>query len=482
LSIKKLIKPFLFLASKLAIRLWGAMLVLVILAVAFLWIVQIQFFEPNYISAAMAELEARIAATAPEFQVESIRGANNPMAYLSRYVSGKVFLVSGDGKVLFVYGGGLPVEMAEGAFDKHTLNIEQVYKTVVRGEIIRKVYKQDMTLSIGYPILFHGVPTALFVYNNLTEMQTVQGINRRQLFTLSLMMTAAASILALFMTRQFTQPILMLKESVDRLAGGDLSPVPRLARLDELGQLSYSVEKLSFALQRVDVLRKEVIANVSHELRAPLSLIIGYGEMVRDITWKDDSKRNANLGLIIREANRLSRMVDDILDYSQLQSGYGKLNIARCSLPDLVAEELESGRHLANEHGIEIMLKSLPDSVLVDLDSLKISQALRNLMNNAINHTSGGESIHVSLTPDPAGIRVCVANPGKPIPLEERELIWERYRRVQHQGARREGTGIGLAIVKTILSAHGFSYGVDYEQGMNVFWFVVKPVPSQAKK
>jgi signal transduction histidine kinase len=452
------------------------MMLLVLFGLAFLWIVEIMLFESNYMSAAMEELEQRVEEVAQEFNESSMRGTANPMAYLSRTVSGKVFLLDSRNVILFAYGGGLPSEVGFGTAEKHAAHIKKELMYVISGHVTRKIDKNEMMLSLGYPLTYRDHPAALFIYDTLTEIKTMQEMNRRQLFALSFAMTAVASLLAFFLTRQFTKPILKIKNTVDRLAEGDLSATPRIARMDELGKLSRSVEELGQALKRLDILRKEVIANVSHELRAPLSLIIGYGEMVRDITWKDASKREENLGLIIREANRLSQMVDDIMDYSQLQAGYAKLNKAPCNLYELVEQEIDLERRMADGHGIIIRFESFSEDVPVNIDSLKISQALRNLMNNAINHTSGGESIDVSITLGQSGAKVSVANPGEPIPESERELIWERYHRVQHQGARKEGTGIGLAIVSTILSAHGMPYGVDYEKGKNVFWFISRLV------
>lgn len=105
------------------------------------------------------------------------------------------------------------------------------------------------------------------------------------------------------------------------------------------------------------------------------------------------------------------------------------------------------------------------------VDALKISQVIRNLLYNAINHTQDGESIVAELKEEQEGFYVAVKNVGDPIPEEERSLIWERYHRSQHQGGRNEGTGLGLSIVSTILKAHGMDYGVDYEDKMTVFWF-----------
>ena len=296
-------------------------------------------------------------------------------------------------------------------------------------------------------------------------------MNRRQLVVLSVILTVAAAVLAGLLAKRFTRPILIIKKTVDRLASGDLTAVPGLKRKDEIGQLSDSVEELGQALQRVDVLRKEVIANVSHELRSPLALIGGYAEMVRDITWKDDQQRNENLDLIIREANRMSEMVSDILDYSQLQSGYLQLNRRDYDLREIVEEETGRCEKIARENSLSLRLEQPEEECPVQVDALKISQVLRNLIYNAINHTRDGETITVRTRQEADGFRVSVLNPGEPIPEEDRELIWERYQRSQHQAGRRQGTGIGLSIVKTILDAHGMTYGVNCRDGLTCFWF-----------
>ena len=222
----------------------------------------------------------------------------------------------------------------------------------------------------------------------------------------------------------------------------------------------------------MDVLRKQVIANVSHELRSPLALISGYAEMVRDITWRDDEKRKANLGLIIHEAGRMSEMVSDILDYSQFKAGYIRLNKNWYNLYDIVESETIQCEQSAAAHRIAMRLKGDRNGPPVFVDALKLSQVMRNLLYNAINHTENGQTVTVWVRTEADAWRVSVANPGEEIPEEDRKLIWERYQRSQHQGGRRQGTGLGLSIVSTILDAHGMPYGVDSGAGMNVFWFV----------
>lgn len=296
-------------------------------------------------------------------------------------------------------------------------------------------------------------------------------MNRRLLVVLSIMLTIISSIIAAILSRKFVKPIHEIKETVDELTEGNLEATIELRLKDEIGQLAESVKKLGKALQRVDSLRREVIANVSHELRSPLALIGGYAELVRDIHWRDDKKRQEDLDLIMKESRRMSEMVSDILDYSQLQAGYLQLRKDWYNLYEIVESEVLLCGQSAMQYEIKIQLISIQKEIMVYIDALKISQVIRNLLNNAINHTKDGLTIIVEIEDTEKDCKVCVKNEGEPIPEEEKKLIWERYQRNQHQGGRKEGTGLGLSIVSAILKAHKMMYNVDYQDGMIIFWF-----------
>ena len=461
---------------KLVWRLWGAMMLLVCFGVAFLWGVQTLLLEPNYIRTTIELLKNRIEPLIGN--IDNIDRAEGDafLVELSKTIKGKVFVVDKNGKVLSVYSMGIMGNVDKEAEHDGFLYRDMNYAKVVRGAVVKNVIRKgepDMKMVMGFPIKCHGEPAAVFFYNSLAELHAMHEMTRRQLLWLSIALTVAASAIALLLTRHFTDPILSIKKTVDSLAAGDLNASPDVEQNDEIGQLSHSVGELGCALRRVDALRKDVIANVSHELRSPLSLIVGYGEMVRDITWRDEARRNENLNLIIHEAERLSHMVDDIMDYSQLQAGYTRPNRSRCNLYEIAASEVEFCRAAAEGYGLSLELESFSPEVVEFLDASKITQVFRNLLNNAINHSADGGTIVVQIEKRAGRTRVSVANEGEEIPEEARKTIWERYQRVQHQAGRHEGTGIGLSIVGAILSAHGFAYAVDSVDGKNIFWFEI---------
>lgn len=461
----------------MAALLWGIMMILVLVTVAFMWVFQIYFMERNYIESNIAQVQSEVEAVLDDLQTEDLAYNEQLLSSLSHAADGKLLIVSGGGQLIDLYTLGHPINLTENRTD--ILVWERIaegenYASILAGETYcYETVEKNRVVSYeqGIPIRYYGENAYLILYHTFAELYTVLDMNRQQLVILSVLLALLSAVLAVILAKIFTSPILTIKRTVDRLAQGDLTAKPGLMRRDEIGQLSRSVEEPGQALQRVDVLRKEVIANVSHELRSPLALIGGYAEMVRDITWKDDAQREENLNLIISEAKRMSVMVSDILDYSQLQSGCLQLNRMEYDLREIVENEVHSCEQIAQENHLKLSFDGPDEELTVKVDALKISQVVRNLLNNAINHTKDGETVTVSASKDAQGYLVRVANPGDPIPEEERGVIWERYQRSQHQAGRRQGTGIGLSIVKTILDAHGMTYGVECESGLTCFWF-----------
>lgn len=464
--------------SKIVVRLWLMMMLLVVLGVAFMLVAQIFLFEQNYIKASASEMQERLEPYMDKLKTKDLAGTEQLIISISNVINGKMMVIGDDGKLAALYSEGHKLDsqswVSTNWYIQQEIRPTQEYKELCEGKPYTKIIRSPIypiSIEIGIPALYDKKQASVILYENLDQMQTVLNMNRSQLVILSVALTLVAAIAAALLSRHFVKPIRAIKRTVDSLAQGELTATPGLSLTDELGQLSGSVEALGQALQRVDVLRKEVIANVSHELRSPLALITGYAEMVRDINWKDEKKRYENLTLIIQEAGRMSEMVSDIMDYSQLQAGYIQLKKDWYNLCEIIESQIALCEKSAAENGIAIEFKSTHDDILICADAMKICQVIRNLLNNAVNHTADGEKVTVEAAETDNKIRVCVVNPGEPIPQEDRDIIWERYQRSQHHGGRQQGTGIGLSIVSTFLKAHDMDYGVDCQDGLTMFWF-----------
>ncbi|WP_347565166.1 HAMP domain-containing sensor histidine kinase [Candidatus Enterococcus moelleringii] len=457
-------------------KLWLANMLLVAIAIIFLWVMQILLFEPNYIEATMEDSYARVEQNAEELrEIDQIdpNSSENPLKFLSKTIIGLVFLTDESGEVLYVYNNGQELEPS--SLENHYDWLTAESGTVIEGRELKTVEKfpKNSAIVIGVPTEYQGQPVALLMYNNITQTEALQRLNRHQLLIFSLLLTLVASIVSFVLSKHFSTPIIQIKNTVTDLTKGLLTSKPNVKRQDELGQLSESVSELGEELQRVEVLRKEVIANVSHELRTPLALITGYGEMVRDVTGNNEELRNNNMDLIIREAHRLSEMVDDIMDYSIMQAGYSDLHLETSNLYCLIEASVEYAQGVGYQYDISLDFHSFSKDIPLKMDVMKMSQVLRNLLNNAINHTKSGETITVEIDKLSDRIKISVINPGDDIPEDQMKEIWERYQRVQHQGGHKEGTGIGLAIVSTILTAHQMTYGADSKNGRTSFWFEI---------
>ncbi|MFT0190968.1 sensor histidine kinase [Candidatus Enterococcus avicola] len=473
---------FTYIKSKLLVRLWSANMLLVIIGIAFLWTVQILLFEPNYINVtkeSLLETVQETAAAIEEMAVDPDDLPEEPLLFLSKTIVGTLFLVDEDGEILAAFNNGQQLNI-DGLSNEYNWLLSHA-PTVLDGESLSAVedFEKSSAILIGVPTTLFQRPAALLLSNTITQIEALQSLNRQQLFLFTIILTIFASTISFFLAQHFIRPIKTIKEAIIRLTNGELYSVPKLKRSDELGTLSESVADLSTELQRVDVLRKEVIANVSHELRSPLALITGYGEMVRDVSGNDERLRKEHMDLIISEAHRMSAMVDDIMDFSIMQAGYTQLKNEIWNTYEVVSSVVAYARGIANQYDITVDFEADRTNGNALLDRIKMEQVLRNLINNGINHTPKNERLLIKLTNTSAGTKVAVINPGKDIPPEQLELIWERYQRVQHQAGHKEGTGIGLAIVKTILTSHAFEYGAESKNGVTCFWFVVPRLEDQ---
>ncbi len=460
----------------MTLRLWLIMMLLVIFTVGFMWTVQVVVLERSHITSEEKEVDDGLASVKERLESEDLQGSDL-LAYLGMKVGEKLVISGSDGELIALYSNGHPADMAqepEENFVWWMLQNSEYYDDILARRPFSREEKYKgrvYAYEAGVPVTYGGKEAYLIVIRSFGTLYNIIDINRRHLIILSVLLTLASALLAALLARRFVKPIKKIKASVDELAKGNLIDVPELKMNDELGRLSRSVKELGVNLRKVDKLRKEVIANVSHELRSPLALIGGYAEMVRDIDWKDEKKRSEDLNLIVSESKRMSEMVSDILDYSQLQAGYLKLNCDRYDLLDIAEVEIGRCGAEAARHEITIKLNTELNELTVYADAAKLCQVIRNLLYNAINHTESGGEIEVKISADEKGVLFEVKNPGEPIPEDERAIIWERYQRSQHQGGRSAGTGIGLSIVSTILEAHGATYGVDCDGGITDFWF-----------
>ena len=293
---------------------------------------------------------------------------------------------------------------------------------------------------------------------------------QRQLFWLSLIMFLSALFLTLVISHHITQPIIRMNAAAKQLAAGNYNAQFEDKRgYRETQELAASLSFAAQELARTDKLQKELIANISHDLRTPLTLIRGYGETMRDIPGENTPE---NIQIIIDETEHLSELVSDLLDLSRIQSGVRCPMMEFFDLTAVIREVMTRYEAFTKAQGYTIRLEADCD-VPVFADRGMILQVVYNLINNAINYTGEDLSITVRQSVREGKVRIEVRDTGAGIPAQELPLIWDRYYKVDkvHRIAR-IGTGLGLSIAKEILEVHNAAYGVDSEVGHgSSFWF-----------
>ena len=242
----------------------------------------------------------------------------------------------------------------------------------------------------------------------------------------------------------------------------------------ELGQmLNYARDEIS----KADSMQKELIANVSHDFKTPLTMIKAYASMIREISGNNPEKRNKHALVIEEEADRLTSLVNDVLDLSKVRSGIDTLKISTFDLSAYTYEILDRFNYLTETQGYRFVV-NVADGLYTSADELKIGQVLYNLIGNAVNYTGENKTVYIDLRKyTDEIIRFDVRDTGKGIKPEEISTIWERYYRSSEMHKRPvKGTGLGLSIVKSILQKHGFLFGVDSEVGKGSSFYVLFPL------
>lgn len=248
---------------------------------------------------------------------------------------------------------------------------------------------------------------------------------------------------------------------------------------DAQGNVLYSTDEHSgayhretaAALSKAEQARKDFLANISHDLRTPLTMIRGYAEMVRDISWEDEAQRENDLAIIIRETNRLTELVNDILELTALQSQTQAAQYGEVDLSGAAQDVIRQFTPLCEQRGCVIKLELEPGQ-FVRGEPVQLSRVLYNLIDNAISHAGESQIVHVSLKRAGQTVRVEVQDHGEGIPPEEIPCVWERYFTSKQRKSKREHSGLGLAISKEILLAHGAKFGVNSAIGQgSCFWF-----------
>lgn len=309
----------------------------------------------------------------------------------------------------------------------------------------------------------------MLVAIQLTPVDATVQTLQVQLIYISIIIIMLALILAFIISRSVSSSIINVNQSAHELAKGNFDVSFEGRDYKEIAELSDTLNYATKELAKSENYQRELIANVSHDLRTPLTMIIAYSEVMRDLPGENSPE---NIQVVIEEAQRLTNLVNDMLDISKLQSGVLEVEKKRYNLTESINRVLERYSKLKEQERYQIQF--IADcSVYVCADEYKIFQVLYNLINNAINYTGEDKKVTVEQIVKKDKVRIEVRDTGAGIPDEELENVWERYYKIDKVHKRAvKGTGLGLSICKNILKLHNAEYGVESKEMQgSIFWF-----------
>lgn len=315
--------------------------------------------------------------------------------------------------------------------------------------------------------------TTLYVITPLYPIRSTVAILQNQFLYIFAIALGLAILLAYWLTARMTRPIRRITATAKKMAEGEYGTVFKVDQkgFSEIRELSETLNQTSYELSKAEALQKDLLANVSHDLRTPLTMIRSYAEMIRDISGDKPEKRNAHVQVIIDEANRLNTLVNDMMVLSQMQAGTMELNIAPF---DILAatESIANPYRLLEANGYDIRIECKENYMVVG-DEDKIKQVISNFLTNAIKYCGADKQILLNIRRWNNKIHFEVVDHGAGIKPDELAHIWERYYKSSTNHVRAtKGSGLGLSIVSEILTLHKARFGAESKVGKGTtFWF-----------
>jgi signal transduction histidine kinase len=343
------------------------------------------------------------------------------------------------------------------------------YQSDVPGRVISFLWGEDTTLYTSPETL----PRAGSTPSPPSTPVLFLAIGRFFLWG-GLVAVAIAVVLAFFLSRRTLAPVKALTSAAEQLGRGDFSQRVQIKNKGEMGELARTFNSMAGDLERAEKLRQDMVADVAHELRTPLSNIQGYLEALRDGVVKPDKEAIRSL---YEEASLLSQLVDDLQELSLAEAGELKVVCQAEDVGELIRQAVAAVE--AQKRAKEVSLAvELPDRLpLVKIDSRRIGEVLRNLLENAVAHTGKGDTITVAARQLDRLIEISVTDTGEGIPAKELPNIFERFYRVDKSRARATGgSGLGLTIARRLVEAHGGRIEVQSESGKGSRFAFTVPV------
>lgn len=333
-------------------------------------------------------------------------------------------------------------------------------------------YFSTPVLTIGYPIvIFDQVEFALFIHTPMPQiLKTIEEV-RMIIVKVAGITSIFTFLLIYFLSKQMTKSLKEMNQVAKEIANGSFDKRITIQGIDEIGQLGTSLNYMAGELEKIEQTRKSFIANVSHDMRSPLTSIQGFVTAILDGTVPPE-KQEKYLEIVLHESQRMIKMSNDILELNKLEEGNLPLKKMSFDIHEMIKDLLSHFESITQEKKVAVNLILDQKEQIVFADPEKIVRVVQNLLDNAFKFVNIEGVIEIETLCKNNKVWVHIKNTGKTIPRQEQHDIWERfYKSDLSRGKDKKGMGIGLVIVKEIIKQHGEEIGVRSEEGELVSFY-----------
>ncbi|MFT3951673.1 MAG: HAMP domain-containing sensor histidine kinase [Oscillospiraceae bacterium] len=458
---------------------WIYFMIFTALILVLLWLFQYVFLESYYksmkaqdLSRAADKIEANISSGDLNGVVRDIAFHNNIYVLITDSMVNPILDENAMGSFSF-FDTDVRNNFKRGVFEMKD-KLDDSGDSFITLTHENKDFKADEMFYVTRVRAADGDYRYIFLETLIEPIDSTAAIIKKQLIYITVILFELAFLITLFISKRISKPIVSVTKSAKKFADGDFKAEFKGTGYLEVQELSDVLNKARHEVSKVSDLRKDLIANISHDLRTPLTMVKAYAEMIRDLSGDNPKKRAEHVQVIIDEADRLTNLVTSILELSKLESGNLDLDLEEFSVHEKMREVMNRYRILIERDGYDIRFEPDADSVCT-ADPAQIDQVLYNLINNAVNYCGEDKQILIRQINAPNGVRIEVSDHGKGISKELLPLIFDRYYRDEKYKRETVGTGLGLSIVKEILKKHNFPFGVQSVEGEgSTFWFELR--------
>ncbi len=340
-------------------------------------------------------------------------------------------------------------------------------------------------LAGSKPVVIDGVATHVVrFYIDITEARGAINMAYAEVMLVCLIAVLICVIVVYYTTNRLTKPFMEINETVQKYAKGDYNIRIPISSVEEATQLAVSFNNMADQLKDLEATRRSFVANVSHELRSPLTSMKGFLEAMQDGTIGPE-EHEKYIGIVLSETRRMAGMVNDLLDLARIESGKTALKLEIFDINELIRRTLITFEARIYEHHMEVDVKFAQEQYYVEADSAQISQVLRNIIDNAIKYSPDDSKLRIATYAMRREVYVSIQDSGQGIPEEDIPHVFDRFYKVEkaHTPTKQSGTGLGLSIVKRIIDQHNQTITLKSAKGKgSTFTFTLKraPVPKRS--